>query len=314
MRPKRAWCLLLPQEEVASDSLENCTSDTGNVVLDPLSLSLTPQGQPPRPNTAIQYPVLNPELPRLQSSPSPLDAKGWSNLLRYYPGDVGYRWYSDLRAQGIPDSWSAIEYLTIDHIYEQVIQAGRGCTIIKRDIKDAFRIVPVAEDNQHLFAFQWNGSTYVECCLPFGLVTAPFLTNLIAEAFHWILQCHLPAFHINHYLDDFIVIAQSPLVSEPTGPFDEVYNRVTDYLRIPRNTKKDQQGTCVTVLGIQIDSIAMEARLPPEKLCRATLDAAACLTAGSLSLKQTERFAGLLSFCSRVVRLGRTRLQSLYSF
>lgn len=39
------------------------------------------------------------------------------------------------------------------------------------------------------------------------------------------------------------------------GPFDEVYNRVADYLRIPRNTKKDQQGTCVTVLGIQIDSI-----------------------------------------------------------
>ncbi|KAJ5778452.1 hypothetical protein N7520_001698 [Penicillium odoratum] len=379
-----------PTNPPARPPLENCTSETGNVVLNPLSLSLTPQGQPPRPNTAIQYPVFNPELPRLQSSPSPLNAKGWSNLLRYYPGDlgstiagiltygaqVGYRGKKQFRYssnhhihepgiitaqlaedlnlgrvrlasrpsfvsplglvpkhdggwrrirdlswppgqglnQGIPDSWSAIEYMTIDHIYEQVIQAGRGCTIIKRDIKDAFRIVPVAEDNQHLLAFQWNDSTYVECCLPFGLATAPFLFNLFAEAFHWILQCHLPAFHINHYLDDFIVIARSPSVSEPTGPFDEVYNRVTDYLRIPRNTKKDQQGTCVTVLGIQIDSIAMEARLPPEKLCSATLDAATCLTAVSLSLKQTERLAGLLAFCSRVVRLGRTRLQSLYSF
>jgi hypothetical protein len=60
----------------------------------------------------------------------------------------------------------------------------------------------------------------------------------------------LPAFYINHYLDDFIAIARSPTVSDPMGPFDEVYNRVTNYLRIPRNTKKDQQGTCVTVLGI----------------------------------------------------------------
>ncbi|KAH7114623.1 hypothetical protein EDB81DRAFT_848578 [Dactylonectria macrodidyma] len=74
------------------------------------------------------------------------------------------------------------------------------------------------------------------------------------------------------------------------------------------------QGTCVAVLGIQIDSIAMEARLPPEKLCRATLDAAAALNAASLTLRQTESLTGLLAFCSRVVRLGRTRLQSLYTF
>jgi hypothetical protein len=204
--------------------------------------------------------------------------------------------------------------MKIDDIYDQIIQAGPGCTIIKRDIKDAFRIVPVAEDNQHLLAFQWHDSTYVECCLPFGLATAPYLFNLFAEALHWILQCLLAAFHINHYLDDFIAITKSPSMSDPVGAFAEVYNVVTDYLDIPRNTKKDEQGTCVAVLGIQIDSIAMEARLPPEKLCRATLDAAAALNAASLTLKQTESLTGLLAFCSRVVRLGRTRLQSLYTF
>ncbi|KAJ3453583.1 hypothetical protein MRS44_017830 [Fusarium solani] len=336
------------------------------------------------------YPVFNPELPKLEFSPSPLHTQSWSNFLRYYPGNlgptlvgilthgvqIGYRgkrqsYHStnhhihepniiteklaeDLRLcrvrltsepsfisplglvpkqdggwrrihdlswppdrgvnQGIPDSWSTIEYMNIDDIYDQVVQAGPGCTIIKRDIKDAFRIVPVAEDNQHLLAFRWNDSTYVECCLPFGLATAPFLFNLFAEALHWILQCLLPAFYMNHYLDDFIAITRSPSVSDPAGAFDEVYNIVTDRLGIPRNTKKDEQGTCVAVLGIQIDSIAMEARLPPEKLCRATLDAAAALNAASLSLKQTESLTGLLAFCSRVVRLGRTRLQALYTF
>lgn len=210
----------------------------------------------------------------------------------------------------------AVSMISLGPLDKALTRAHRtpGCIIIKRDIKDAFRIVPIAEDNQYLLAFQWNNSTYVECCLPFGLATAPFLFNLFAEALHWILQCLLPAFYINHYLDDFIAIARSPSLSDPTGPFDKIYNRVTDYLRIPRNTKKDQQGTCVTVLGIQIDSIAMEARLPLEKLCRATLDAAAALNVASLTLKQTERLTGLLAFCSRVVRLGRTRLQSLYTF
>ncbi|KAF4771974.1 hypothetical protein HAV15_011132 [Penicillium sp. str.  len=301
---------------------------TDNVVLNPLSLSLIPQGQPPRPNTAVQYPVFNPEPPRLQSSPSPLHARSWSNLLRYYPGDlgstiagiltygvqVGYRGKKQTRYssnhqihepgmitaklaedlnlgrvrlasrpsfvsplglvpqhdggwrrihdlswppgqglnQGIPDSWSAIEYMTIDDIYNRSYKLAQVAQ---------FRIVPVAEDNQHLLAFQWTDSIYVEY--------------------------------------DYITITQSPSVSDPTGLFDQVYNGITGYLRIPRNTKKDQQGTCVTVLGIQIDSIAMEARLPPEKLCRATLDAAAALNAASLSLKQAERLTGLLAFCSR---------------
>ncbi|KAJ6118262.1 hypothetical protein N7471_013729 [Penicillium samsonianum] len=54
-----------------------------------LPLSLIPQDQPTRPNTAVLYPVFNPELPKLQFSPSPLYAKGWSNLLRHYPGDLG---------------------------------------------------------------------------------------------------------------------------------------------------------------------------------------------------------------------------------
>jgi hypothetical protein len=36
-----------------------------------------------------KYPVFNPELPRLQSCPSPLYAEGWTNLLRYNPGDLG---------------------------------------------------------------------------------------------------------------------------------------------------------------------------------------------------------------------------------
>ncbi|KAI9038001.1 uncharacterized protein KD926_011433 [Aspergillus affinis] len=215
--------------------------------------------------------------------PVPKHDRGWRRIhnLSWPPGE-GLN-------QGIPDSWSAIEYITIDDIYDQIIQTGPGCTITKRDIKDAFRIVPTAEDNQHLLAFQWYNSTYVECCLPFGLATAPFLFNLFAETLHWILQCLLPIFYINHYLDDFIAITQSPSMSDPVNFSDEVYNRVTDYLHIPRNTKKDEQGTCVTVLDIQLDSTTMEARLPPEKLCCATLNAAASLNVPSLSLKQEEQ-------------------------
>ena len=83
-------------------------------------------------------------------------------------------------------------------------------------------------------------------------------------------------------------------MSDSVSSFNEVYNGLTDYLRIPLNTK-DEQGNCMAVLSIQVNSIAMEVRLSPEKLCRARLDAAAALDAATLSFEQTESLTILLS-------------------
>ena len=80
-----------------------------------------------------------------------------------------------------------LSYVILAEITQMIIQAGRGYLIIKRDIKEAFRIVPVASHQQWLLSFSWNGQHYCETCLSFGLRTAPFIFNLFAEALYWIL-------------------------------------------------------------------------------------------------------------------------------
>ena len=51
---------------------------------------------------------------------------------------------------------------------------------------------------------------YEEQFLPFGLRTAPYLFNLFAEIFHWIVEDQLQERQllakIVHYLDDFLII------------------------------------------------------------------------------------------------------------
>ena len=49
------------------------------------------------------------------------------------------------------------------------------------DIKDAFRYILVAPNNQWLLGFSWNGQHYIETCLPLSLATAPFTFNLFGE-------------------------------------------------------------------------------------------------------------------------------------
>jgi hypothetical protein len=77
----------------------------------------------------------------------------------------------------------------------------------------------------------------------------------------------MPIDFINHYLDDFIfALPLSQASSSDVQHFTTQYNIITDTLGIPRADAKDATGTCITILGVEIDSLQMVARLPIEKL------------------------------------------------
>ena len=112
----------------------------------------------------------------------------------------------------IADEASSLSYTSLQRIFEKVLTAGRHAVLIKRDVKNAFRNIPVAPHMQWLLGFLWKGRYYQETCLPFGLSTAPFIFNLFAEAFHRILEPYL-RWSVDLYLDDFIAMLP---VSEAT--------------------------------------------------------------------------------------------------
>ena len=85
---------------------------------------------------------------------------------------------------GIPIIAHAIEYVTLENIFNMVVRTGRGCLLIKKDINYAFRNIPVVEEDQWLLGFMWKDIYYKGHCLHFGLGTAPFLFNLFAKGFH----------------------------------------------------------------------------------------------------------------------------------
>ena len=89
-----------------------------------------------------------------------------------------------------------------------VLKAGRYCIMLKRDMKDAFRMIPIAPQHHWLMGFSWNGKFYVEQVLSFGLRTAPIIFNLFAEAWEWIVRSHLRWHLIEHYLDDMMAGSQ----------------------------------------------------------------------------------------------------------
>ena len=167
---------------------------------------------------------------------------------------------------GLSPELCSLQYAKVDDAVNMIQLLGRDTQLVKLDLKDVYRIVPVHPADYHLLGIKWKGHTYVDRALPFGLRSAPKIFNAIADLISWVLTCQGVTSHL-HYLDDFL------LFGEPNSQQGQQSRTVTlltlESLGIPVATHKTEgPTTMLTFLGILIDSHTFELRLPAEKLAR----------------------------------------------
>lgn len=167
---------------------------------------------------------------------------------------------------GINPILCSLTYTSVDEVADIVAQLGRGSLLAKVDIEAAYRLIPVHPQDRPLQAVQWENRIYIDPMLPFGLRSAPKIFNAVADALHWYLQnAGIP--HLKHYLDDFIIIA--PPLSPLCSHYLDILNRECQRLGVPiADHKRDGPTTCLTFLGIEIDTEAGQLWLPADKLAR----------------------------------------------
>ena len=210
---------------------------------------------------------------------------------------------------GIPQDWGALEYATYDDAVDAILSTGPGALFVKRDLKDAFRHIPVATSDQWLLGFHCDGRYWIERYLPFGLRTAPFLFDLFAKALNWILIAVLCWCIVLHYLDDFFAILPP---HANANAYADQFDHVCSDLGLTVNHSKDAMGTTADFLGIEFDSTLMQARLPPDKLIRARKTAKDLQNKAYISHHELESAVGFLSFAAKVVIPGRAFLRRLF--
>ena len=82
---------------------------------------------------------------------------------------------------GIPPELCSLQYAKVDDAVDIIRKLGRGTQLVKLDIKDAYRIVPVHLGDYHLLGIEWRGFTYIDRALPFELHSAPKIFNVVAD-------------------------------------------------------------------------------------------------------------------------------------
>lgn len=218
-----------------------------------------------------------------------------------------YPFGSSLNA-GIPKDLTSVKYATVLDVISDIKRVGKGSFLAKTDIVDAFWLVPLHPDSHHLMGIFWEGKYYFYKNLSMGCSYSPALFERFSTAIEWIAREKFQINNIHHVLDDFCIVqacghsCQSDLQN---------FENMCASLGIPLSPEKTcGPSTCLPFLGIELDSVVSEARLPTDKIQKCLRKIAEFYHRNKVTLKELQSLVGLLNFACSVVP-GRAFLRRL---
>ena len=201
---------------------------------------------------------------------------------------------------GISKELASMHYASMDDAVNTIRRLGRGTLLAKLDLKSAYRKIPVHSDDHALLGMRWEGKTYLDCALPFGLRSAPKVFSAVADALSWAMV-YEGIEDVLHYLDDFLFFG--PPQSPHCQTAMRTALRVCDALDLPVAPEKvDGPSSYILFLGIGIDTKAMELRLPHDKLARLLHSLKGWQTRRACTKRELLSLIGVLQHAATIVR------------
>ena len=209
----------------------------------------------------------------------------------------------------IDPSVCSLTYVSVDEAANRLLQLGQGALMAKVDIQSAYRMVPVHPEDRWMLGTAWRGNIYIDTVLPFGLRSAPKIFNALADSLEWIL-CSMGVNHSLHYLDDFLFLG-NPECNQCETALSTTLATFSK-LGVPIAPEKVKGPlTELEFLGIILDSVKGEIRLPNEKLVRLKLLVKQWSSKRACKKRELLSLIGHLSHACKVIRPGRPFLRRL---
>ena len=170
--------------------------------------------------SSIQNPLaVNEELPKelnLGSIPGPFSEKPFSSLRLSLLGLTPKKAPKEFRLvhhlsfpyctsvnSHIPMEASSVRYASID---DAIRITGKGCALAKRDVKNAFQLIPVNPNDYDLLGIFWQDQFYYDKCLPMSCSSSCKIFEAFSSSLEWIARYKLSIPGILHILDNFLII------------------------------------------------------------------------------------------------------------
>ena len=212
---------------------------------------------------------------------------------------------------GIPKSFSTVHYSSVSDAVKAIHKAGQKCYLAKTDIKSAFRVIPINPKDYHLLGFKWGGLYYFDKCLPMGASSSCAIFERFSSALHWIVSQRLKGITIVHVLDDFLFVGPS---LESCKFALELFLKIAEDIGVPIAGEKTMgPSNILPFLGIQLDTVAMMASLPVEKVQKYIALIDLFLKTNKVTLRQMQSMCGFLNFSCSIIIPARAFSRRMYN-
>ena len=206
---------------------------------------------------------------------------------------------------------ASVQYSSFDQVVEIVSNLGKGALMGKMDIKSAFRLIPVSPSDFDLFGIHFNDQYFIDKCLPFGCSMSCNVFEKFSSFLHWLTVQKSNLQSMEHSLDDFF-FAGLPN-SDQCYRLMSCFESICAELQVPlADDKKVGPVTSLTFLGLQIDTINMQVRVPQPKRDELEQLLISLSEKKKVTLRELQSLLGSLSFLSRAVSPGRAFIRRLY--
>ena len=210
----------------------------------------------------------------------------------------------------IPKLHSTVKYQTIQHAITLLQQQTPAAYMAKSDISDAFRIIPIHPSQYHLLGFQLDDYYYYDKMLPMGASPSCRIFESFSDSILWILRTNYNIRSVVKVLDDFLFVHHQETICRQ---YLNIFISLCNYIGVPiAHHKTEGPSRLITFLGIELDSKAMEARLPPDKLSSYATNIQKLANDKTINLRSLKSVIGQLTFSTSVVPSGRAFLRRLH--
>ena len=200
-------------------------------------------------------------------------------------------------------TFKSFSYNSIDTVSDSMT---RGCYMAVTDITAAYRTVMVRPCDRTYQGLVWpieGESRFVQDnYLSFGTRVAPYIFNAITDAVARYVTAH--GYFCINYLDDFLVMGSSYKNCRAAQLFLHKTLRALGFYISYNKVRSPSQ--VQLYLGVELDSLEMQLRLPEEKLDKLKIELQFFAGRRRATKKQLQRLCGILGHCSTLVKGGRT--------
>ncbi|XP_072171827.1 uncharacterized protein [Diadema setosum] len=203
----------------------------------------------------------------------------------------------------------SVTYATFDDAISLVQGAGRGSCMGKADVKSAFRLLPVHPDDFDLLGMCVDGKFYYDRCMPMGCSVSCAVFERFSSFLEYCCRRVAVSSDTLHHLDDFFFVGKAEaecmhLLCSFKG--------VCERFGVPIAAEKTEgPDTKITFLGLEIDSVEGQIRVPQDKLSSLQALIRSVLPKEKVTLRKLQSIIGSLNFVCRAVAPGRAFLRRL---